>query len=64
MSGKEDGSSKEGDGRGNVKVVERPTFILKTREGENRALSPSQRNGNKYNFFSTCNNFISTMKKR
>lgn len=25
----------------------RPTFILKTREGENRAVSPSQRNGGK-----------------
>ncbi|XP_011494881.1 PREDICTED: protein SMG9 isoform X2 [Ceratosolen solmsi marchali] len=30
-----------------IKVIERPTFILKTREGENRAISPSQRNGNK-----------------
>ncbi|XP_020293560.1 protein SMG9 isoform X1 [Pseudomyrmex gracilis] len=33
-----------------LKIVERPTFILKTREGESRAISPSQRNGNK-NFF-------------
>ncbi|XP_020293561.1 protein SMG9 isoform X2 [Pseudomyrmex gracilis] len=30
-----------------LKIVERPTFILKTREGESRAISPSQRNGNK-----------------
>lgn len=31
-----------------VKIIDHPTFILKTREGENRAISPSQRNGNKY----------------
>ncbi|KAK0076268.1 hypothetical protein PV325_005667 [Microctonus aethiopoides] len=30
-----------------IKVVDRPTFILKTREGENRAVSPNQRNGAK-----------------
>ncbi|XP_071632718.1 nonsense-mediated mRNA decay factor SMG9 isoform X2 [Temnothorax longispinosus] len=36
------------DGEKNlIKIVERPTFILKTREGENRAVSPSQRNGHK-----------------
>lgn len=31
-----------------IKVVDRPTFILKTREGESRAVSPNQRNGTKY----------------
>lgn len=36
-----------------LKIVERPTFILKTREGESRAISPSQRNGNKYISFLT-----------
>ncbi|EZA58166.1 hypothetical protein DMN91_011703 [Ooceraea biroi] len=35
--------SKEGENRTLIKIVERPTFILKTREGENRAVSPSQR---------------------
>lgn len=38
---------KEGDGRALIKLADRPTFILKTREGESRAVSPSQRNGNK-----------------
>ncbi|KAF7400553.1 protein SMG9 [Vespula maculifrons] len=42
-----DSEGKEGEGRALIKVVERPTFILKTREGESRAVSPSQRNGNK-----------------
>ncbi|XP_066596412.1 nonsense-mediated mRNA decay factor SMG9-like [Prorops nasuta] len=42
-----DNDTKEGEGRAAVKVVDRPTFILKTREGESRAVSPSQRNGNK-----------------
>ncbi|CAK9816014.1 Nonsense-mediated mRNA decay factor SMG9 [Anthophora plagiata] len=40
-----DAEQKDGDGRGTIKVIDRPTFILKTREGENRAVSPSQRNG-------------------
>lgn len=40
-----DSEAKEGEGRGTIKVIDRPTFILKTREGENRAVSPSQRNG-------------------
>lgn len=38
---------KDGEGRALIKVMDRPTFILKTREGDNRAVSPSQRNGNK-----------------
>lgn len=38
---------KDGEGRALIKVMDRPTFILKTREGESRAVSPSQRNGNK-----------------
>ncbi|KAK2585420.1 hypothetical protein KPH14_010088 [Odynerus spinipes] len=42
-----DTEAKDGEGRALIKVVERPTFILKTREGESRAVSPSQRNGNK-----------------
>jgi protein SMG9 len=33
------------EGRTLIKVMDRPTFILKTREGESRAISPSQRNG-------------------
>ncbi|XP_050492529.1 nonsense-mediated mRNA decay factor SMG9 isoform X6 [Bombus huntii] len=37
--------AKDGDSRGTIKVIDRPTFILKTREGENRAVSPNQRNG-------------------
>ncbi|OAD57874.1 Protein SMG9 [Eufriesea mexicana] len=40
-----DSEVKDGDGRGTIKVIDRPTFILKTREGENRAVSPNQRNG-------------------
>lgn len=42
-----DSESKDNDGRLSIKVAERPTFILKTREGESRAVSPSQRNGSK-----------------
>ncbi|XP_001600565.2 protein SMG9 [Nasonia vitripennis] len=42
-----DSESKDGEGRALIKVMDRPTFILKTREGESRAVSPSQRNGNK-----------------
>lgn len=42
-----DTEAKDGEGRSLIKVVERQTFILKTREGESRAVSPSQRNGNK-----------------
>ncbi|XP_014482978.1 PREDICTED: protein SMG9 [Dinoponera quadriceps] len=38
-------SEKDGENKTLIKIVERPTFILKTREGENRAVSPSQRNG-------------------
>lgn len=38
---------KDSDGRTAIKVIDRPTFILKTREGESRAVSPSQRNGSK-----------------
>lgn len=45
QSSKED--SKEAETRCQIKVAERPTFILKTREGESRAVSPSQRNGAK-----------------
>jgi len=40
---------KDGENKNLIKIVERPTFILKTREGENRAVSPSQRNGHRYN---------------
>lgn len=43
-----DSESKDGKGRALIKVMDRPTFILKTRESESRAVSPSQRNGNKY----------------
>lgn len=43
-----DSESKDGESRALIKVMDRPTFILKTREGESRAVSPSQRNGNKY----------------
>jgi len=43
-----DSEIKEGENKNLIKIVERPTFILKTREGENRAVSPSQRNGHKY----------------
>ena len=43
-----DTEGKDGEGRALIKVMDRPTFILKTREGESRAVSPSQRNGNKY----------------
>ncbi|KAL0123423.1 hypothetical protein PUN28_005744 [Cardiocondyla obscurior] len=38
---------KDGENKNLIKIVERPTFILKTREGENRAVSPNQRNGQK-----------------
>ncbi|XP_043786151.1 protein SMG9 isoform X3 [Apis laboriosa] len=40
-----DSDVKDSDSRGTIKVIDRPTFILKTREGENRAVSPNQRNG-------------------
>ncbi|PBC33317.1 hypothetical protein APICC_08648 [Apis cerana cerana] len=40
-----DSDVKDTDSRGTIKVIDRPTFILKTREGENRAVSPNQRNG-------------------
>lgn len=43
-----DSEIKDGENRILIKIVERPTFILKTREGESRAVSPSQRNGHKY----------------
>lgn len=45
-----DSEMKDGENKTLIKIVERPTFILKTREGENRAVSPSQRNNghNKY----------------
>lgn len=46
-----DSEIKDGEGKNLIKIVERPTFILKTREGENRAVSPSQRNGHKYSIF-------------
>ncbi|CAL1681079.1 unnamed protein product [Lasius platythorax] len=42
-----DSEIKDGENRTLIKIVERPTFILKTREGESRAVSPSQRNGHK-----------------
>lgn len=42
-----DSEIKDGENRTLIKIVERP-FILKTREGESRAVSPSQRNGHKY----------------
>ncbi|XP_012057021.1 PREDICTED: protein SMG9 [Atta cephalotes] len=42
-----DSEIKDGENKNLIKIVERPTFILKTREGENRAVSPSQRNGHK-----------------
>lgn len=41
------GDSKESNGKNQIKVIDRPAFILKTREGENRAVSPSQKNGQK-----------------
>jgi len=44
-----DSEIKDGENKNLIKIVERPTFILKTREGENRAVSPSQRNGHRYN---------------
>lgn len=43
-----DSEAKDGENKNLIKIVERPTFILKTREGENRAVSPSQRNDHKY----------------
>lgn len=44
-----DSEIKDGENKTLIKIVERPTFILKTRETENRAVSPSQRNEhNKY----------------
>ncbi|CAD6239689.1 GSCOCG00008764001-RA-CDS [Cotesia congregata] len=43
-----DYDTKDAENRPVIKVADRPTFILKTREGENRAVSPSQRNGAKY----------------
>nr|XP_031830020.1 protein SMG9 [Nomia melanderi] len=45
MSIIKDPDSREQEGRGAIRVIDRPTFILKTREGESRAVSPSQRNG-------------------
>lgn len=48
-----DYDTKETDNRPVIKVADRPTFILKTREGESRAVSPSQRNGAKYDLFLT-----------
>ncbi|CAG5102282.1 Similar to smg9: Protein SMG9 (Xenopus tropicalis) [Cotesia congregata] len=42
-----DYDTKDAENRPVIKVADRPTFILKTREGENRAVSPSQRNGAK-----------------
>lgn len=39
-----DSEARDSDGRGTIKIIDRPTFILKTREGESRAVSPSQRN--------------------
>lgn len=39
-----DSEIKDGENKTLIKIVERPTFILKTRETENRAVSPSQRN--------------------
>lgn len=42
-----DSEIKDGENKTLIKIVERPTFILKTREGESRAVSPSQRNGHK-----------------
>ncbi|KAJ8668428.1 hypothetical protein QAD02_010091 [Eretmocerus hayati] len=47
LSSSKDMDGRDGDGRALIKVMDRPTFILKTREGENRAVSPSQRNGSK-----------------
>lgn len=43
-----DYDTKDSENRPVIKVADRPTFILKTREGESRAVSPSQRNGAKY----------------
>ncbi|XP_063988808.1 nonsense-mediated mRNA decay factor SMG9 isoform X2 [Diachasmimorpha longicaudata] len=40
-----DQEQKDTDGRTQIKVADRPTFILKTRESESRAVSPSQKNG-------------------
>ncbi|XP_074111432.1 nonsense-mediated mRNA decay factor SMG9 [Cotesia typhae] len=42
-----DYDTKDAENRPVIKVADRPTFILKTREGESRAVSPSQRNGAK-----------------
>ncbi|XP_024939279.1 protein SMG9 isoform X3 [Cephus cinctus] len=46
---------KDNESRALIKVVDRPTFILKTREGESRAVSPSQRNGTKPDIFPVQN---------
>ncbi|XP_076235415.1 nonsense-mediated mRNA decay factor SMG9 isoform X2 [Calliopsis andreniformis] len=42
-----DSEGRDGDSRGigTIRVIDRPTFILKTREGESRAVSPNQKNG-------------------
>lgn len=50
-----DTDTKDGEGRALIKVIDRPTFILKTREGESRAVSPSQRNGSKKEAESSSN---------
>lgn len=42
---------KDTDSRIPIKVGDRPTFILKTREGEGRAVSPNQRNGAKFVYY-------------
>ncbi|XP_046470203.1 nonsense-mediated mRNA decay factor SMG9 isoform X1 [Neodiprion pinetum] len=47
LSASKDMDNKDGENRALIKVIDRPTFILKTREGESRAVSPSQRNGSK-----------------
>lgn len=50
-----DSESKDGEGKSLFKAGDRPPFILKTREGESRAVSPSQRNGSKKEAESSSN---------
>ncbi|XP_078041813.1 nonsense-mediated mRNA decay factor SMG9 [Augochlora pura] len=43
-----DSDYRDSEGRGAIRLIDRPTFILKTRDSESRAVSPSQRsNANK-----------------
>ncbi|XP_043289638.1 protein SMG9 isoform X2 [Venturia canescens] len=59
-----DSEAKDHDGRLSIKVAERPTFILKTREGESRAVSPSQRNGVKKETETQANTSAKSLEPR